>query len=131
MTEHLPECAVAVALPGTFTSCICEALRACEKRMLDDDVPTAAYHGQRGYEQGQRDVFALHPQWAEGGMCKPNCLPCCRLTELIIEREAGYNEGQRDAIAAAVQRVEALFLGNLHSNGFVNAIIAAIKGEQP
>lgn len=31
--------------------------------------------------------------------------------------------------AAAVQRVEALFLGNLHSNGFVNAIIAAIKGD--
>ncbi len=34
MTEHLPECAVAVALPGTFTSCICEALRACEARVL-------------------------------------------------------------------------------------------------
>ena len=33
MTEHLPECAVAVALPGTFTSCICEALRACEERV--------------------------------------------------------------------------------------------------
>jgi hypothetical protein len=42
-----------------------------------------------------------------------------------------YESGQRDALDDAVQRVEALFLGNLSSNGFVNAIIAAIKGEQP
>jgi hypothetical protein len=42
-----------------------------------------------------------------------------------------YEQGQSDAIAAAVQRVEALFLENLSSNGFVNAIIAAIKGDQP
>jgi hypothetical protein len=52
MTEHLPECAVAAARPGTFLSCICDELRACEQRMLDDDVPAAAYHGQRGYETG-------------------------------------------------------------------------------
>ena len=125
MTEHLPECAVAVALPGTFTSCICEALRACEKRMLDDDVPTAAYHGQRGYEQGQRDVFALHPQWAEGGMCKPNCLPCRRLTELIIERETGYNEGQHDALA----RLDAYLAGC--DCPHVDGARAAIKGDHP
>ena len=42
-----------------------------------------------------------------------------------------YEQGQSDAIAGAVQRVEALFLENLSSNGFVNAIIAAIKGDQP
>ena len=35
MTEHLPECPVAVARPGTFTSCICDRLRACEQRVLD------------------------------------------------------------------------------------------------
>lgn len=35
MTKHLPECPVAVARPGTFTSCICDALRACEARMLN------------------------------------------------------------------------------------------------
>ena len=34
MTEHLPECPVAAARPGTFTSCICDALRACEKRVI-------------------------------------------------------------------------------------------------
>ena len=43
--------------------------------------------------------------------------------------EACYEQGQRDALAQAVQRVEALFLGNLHSNNFVSAIIAAIKGD--
>jgi len=36
---------------------------------------------------------------------------------------------REDALAAAVQRVEALFLENVSSNGFVNAIIAAIKGD--
>ena len=38
---------------------------------------------------------------------------------------------REDAIAAAVQRLEALFLENPSSNGFVNAIIAAIKGDHP
>jgi hypothetical protein len=33
MTEHLPECAVAAARPGTFLVCICDALRACEQRV--------------------------------------------------------------------------------------------------
>jgi hypothetical protein len=44
---------------------------------------------------------------------------------------AAYRLGRRDALEDAVQRVEALFLANLSSNGFVNAIIAAIKGDQP
>ena len=48
------------------------------------------------YEQGQRDVFAYHPEWTVTDMCKPDCLPCQRLTELITEREKGYEEGQRD-----------------------------------
>ena len=38
MTKHLPECPVAAARPGTFTSCICDALRACEKRVTDAAV---------------------------------------------------------------------------------------------
>ena len=38
MSEHLPECPVAVARPGTFTSCICDALRACEQRVLNAAV---------------------------------------------------------------------------------------------
>jgi hypothetical protein len=32
--------------------CICLELRACEQRMLDDDVFSAAYHGQKGYDIG-------------------------------------------------------------------------------
>ena len=38
MSEHLPECPVAAARPGTFTSCICGRLRACEERVLDAAV---------------------------------------------------------------------------------------------
>ena len=53
------------------------------------------------------------------------------MTDPFDACRVAYEQGQRDAIAAAVQRVEALFLGNLHSNGFVNAMIAAIKGDQP
>ena len=34
--------------------CICRELRACEQRMLDDDVLAAAHHGQKGYEIGFR-----------------------------------------------------------------------------
>jgi hypothetical protein len=51
--------------------------------------------------------------------------------ETVAQATYWYEQGQRDALKAAVQRVEALFLGNLHSNGFVNAIMAAIKGDQP
>ena len=52
--------------------------------------------------------------------------------ETVSQALYWYEQGQRDAIAAAVNRVEALFLARLlHSNGFVNAIIAAIKGDQP
>jgi hypothetical protein len=58
------------------------------------------------YQQGQRDVFALHPEWTVTGMCTPDCLPCQRLTELITERSKGYDEGQRDMLARAVRAVE-------------------------
>lgn len=51
--------------------------------------------------------------------------------ETVAQATYWYEEGVRDALAGAVQRVEALFLENLSSNGFVNAIIAAIKGDQP
>jgi hypothetical protein len=42
-------------------TCICDALRACEKRMLDDDVFSAAYHGQKGYDVGY--AAALGAAW--------------------------------------------------------------------
>jgi hypothetical protein len=50
---------------------------------------------EAGLEQGQRDVFAFHPEWTVKGMCKPDCLPCQRLTELINERYEGAQEAAR------------------------------------
>jgi hypothetical protein len=52
------------------------------------------------YKQGQRDIFAFHAEWTVTGMCKPDCLPCQRLDELIAERHAGWKEGQQDALAS-------------------------------
>jgi len=37
MSGHLPECAAAVARPGTFTSCICDELKACEARVAHEE----------------------------------------------------------------------------------------------
>lgn len=42
-------------------------------------------------------VFAFHPEWTVTGMCDSDCLACRRLTELITEREKGYEEGKADA----------------------------------
>jgi len=90
------------------------------------------------YEQGQRDVFALHAEWTVAGMCKPDCLPCQRLTELIVERSKGYDEGQREALADAVQIVEELPCkcneGADYCDGHTDAIAAILmlaKGDQP
>lgn len=58
MTQHLPECnqreTVWQKAHYSGVECICDALRACEQRMLDDDVLAAAHHGQKGYEIGFR-----------------------------------------------------------------------------
>ena len=60
MSEHLPECPHSEPdlNPGFLVMCICDRLRACEQRMLDDDLPAAAYHGQRGYSIGYRKGLA-------------------------------------------------------------------------
>ncbi len=47
--DHLPEC---LMWDVKVCMCICLELRACEQRMLDDDVFSAAYHGQKGYDIG-------------------------------------------------------------------------------
>jgi hypothetical protein len=118
-----------------------EALRQASALATPETVAQAMYW----YEQGQRDVFAYHPEWTVTDMCKPDCLPCQRLTELITEREKGYEEGQRDALAAAVQRVQAHLImldgngwratlnGEGYSDlaGFGPGVIAAVKGGQP
>ena len=113
--------------------------------MLDEDGPFVTYADYAtaviaeggaaknyGYEQGQRDVFAYHPEWTVTDMCKPDCLPCQRLTELIFARSKGYDEGQREALDASVKRIKELpwtsetWLAHAERA----AIIAAIKGEQ-
>lgn len=77
-----------------------EALRQAEQRawhwQLAEDAKQRGY--DLGYEQGQRDVFAFHPEWTVSDMCKPGCLACQRLTELINERATGYEEGRQDAL---------------------------------
>ncbi len=58
MSEHLPECwysdpdKVPAVVANDGYPCVCDRLRACEQRMLDDDVPAAAYHGEKGYTMG-------------------------------------------------------------------------------
>lgn len=56
MTHHLSECPHRTDHPilpkNRELICICPELRACEQRMLDDDVLAAAYHGEKGYAMG-------------------------------------------------------------------------------
>ena len=62
MTEHLPECPVAAARPGTFTSCICDALRACEERVLGDRDELVGLTALRAFRAGlaaARDAVML------------------------------------------------------------------------
>ncbi len=51
---HLPECDYERQdyRGNDNRICFCSRLRACEQRMLDDDVPAAAYHGEKGYTMG-------------------------------------------------------------------------------
>jgi hypothetical protein len=91
--DHLPEC---LMWDVKVCMCICLELRACEARVTALATPETVMQANYWYEQGQRDVFAYHPEWTVTDICKPDCLPCQRLTELITEREKGYEEGQRD-----------------------------------
>ena len=124
----------------TYADHLAAVQQAEQTGYFNGQCSTQRYHHgdafDKAYEQGQRDIFALHTEWTVTGMCKPGCLPCQRLDELIAERSAGYKEGQRDAIAAAVRRVKDLGTRDLTSashiwgrNSVLTAVIAAIKGE--
>lgn len=67
-------------------------------RYLDGNrrVVLEADHARIVAEAGAA-VFAFHPEWTVTGMCDSDCLACRRLTELITEREKGYEEGKADA----------------------------------
>lgn len=55
-SQHLPECIWQECTHGSTHcrcgDCICDRLRACEQRVLEDDVLAAAYHGEKGYTMG-------------------------------------------------------------------------------
>jgi len=66
------------------------------KQENDGEYVTYADHARIVAEAGAA-VFAFHPEWTVTGMCDSDCLACRRLTELITEREKGYEEGKADA----------------------------------
>ena len=62
MTKHLPECPVAAARPGTFTSCICDRLRACEARVRESEACLAVCadtNYMRGLDAAREAVVVL------------------------------------------------------------------------
>ena len=69
---------------------------AVTEELWDSEFVTAADHDRIVAEAGAA-VFAFHPEWTVTGMCDSDCLACRRLTELITEREKGYEEGKADA----------------------------------
>lgn len=78
----------------------------------DGDFVTYADHARIVAEAGAA-VFAFHPEWTVTGMCDPNCLACRRLTELITEREKGYEEGK-----AEMEQAHAAALAEAKSEGW-------------
>ena len=86
-------------------------------RYLDGNrrVVLEADHARIVAEAGAA-VFAFHPEWTVTGMCDPDCLACRRLTELITERSAGYEEGRADA-----EQAHAAALAAARAEGFESA----------
>ncbi len=100
MTKHLPECwAKHESDPPAW--CICDELRACEQRMLDDDVPAAAYHGQRGYEIGY--VAAL-----DAVRKAVEAIPAPYKIRGDYETYGPYPEGKADMKDMALSAIDAL-----------------------
>ncbi len=112
MTEHLPEC---------------HLMQPCGA-----DTPK---HGFCSRQQ----TWCIH--------CERECI-CDRLQtcearvtalatpETVMQANYWYEQGQRDALAAAMQRVEELWSidpswDGTNWNNALNAAIAAIKGDQP
>jgi hypothetical protein len=80
------------------------------------------------YEQGQRDVFAIHTEWTVTGMCKPDCLPCRRLDELYAERMAGAKETE-ERIRKAVEGLNPSYAPFSDQKWLVrSAVLAVIDG---
>ena len=133
MSSHLPECRVPDFERGRWV-CICNQLRACEKRVLEGRPDPGisekqAYDNhaiyQNGYEQGKHDCKQTH---AIRGLKDINRIAA-----------RGYDEGQRDALAAAVQRVEALAVNPYYCEDqwygaethlVTSQVITAVKGDQ-
>ena len=98
-------------------------------RYLDGNrrVVLEADHARIVAEAGAA-VFAFHPEWTVTGMCDSDCLACRRLTELITEREKGYEEGKADAEQAHAAALAAM---PKYAEGVVNGWRQAAAGEVP
>ena len=73
MTEHLPECPVAAARPGTFTSCICGRLSACEQRVRREEWMASGIYAMGrddGYDaaldNARESVADINGKWVFG-----------------------------------------------------------------
>lgn len=98
MSKHLPECPQFCdgkppkCRGGDCTlcdevDCICDALRACEQRMLDDDVLAAAYHGQKGYAAGVQAAREAVDGYLAKGTC-PDCSFTSRDSDILAAIDA-------------------------------------------
>jgi hypothetical protein len=84
------------------------------------------------YEQGQRDEYQRLAIETAALIAQAEMRGVSSMIGSVEQRS--YEQGQRDAIAAAVQRVEALPWDYIHSRGELITrakAIAAIKGDQP
>jgi len=110
MTEHLPECHYIEDTSGVrygWNDCICDELRACEQRVAEET------------EAAMMKFFYWKPSPPHD-------------KHYFADNVCAYCVGRREALDAAVQRVEALNFWEEHVREFVHRdeAIAAIKGEQ-
>ena len=144
MSEHLPECPILEpccddeqfpdhGFCGNFVGrclhcmaeCICERLRACEERVIDSGVQRVEAlpwdYTDAGHAEALRQATALETP------------------ETVAQANYWYRQGQRDAISAAVLRVEAfeyvstigVVLASVIPKAAVIAAIDALREDSP
>ena len=122
MTEHLPECwAKFPSDPPAW--CICDELRACERRLMTEVE-----------ESGHHDLCFISDPPSQECICErlKQAENYARIAVMHKVDVDSYEQGQRDAIAAAVQRIEALLFPWPNTwPGMIRRgdVITAIRGE--
>jgi len=130
--------------------CYCEQLEDAEQRAwlsgqvrMMDEIARCIADGHRGNGSAEDDVCC---QVCLEIQCDPDCAIAVHVEalrqatalatpETVMQATLWYEEGQRDALKAAVQRAEAYIQHDI-SDGWMpsakgDAIIAAIKGDKP